>query len=56
MNRKKFFASLGKGSVGLFLMSTFPFNLFGKNKQTESVKVEINPLAVSRKKIGDKHV
>lgn len=57
VERKKFFVSLGAGFMGYFVLRSFPFNLFGrktnnKNVKTGSVKVKLNPLAVSRNKIG----
>ncbi len=53
--RKKFFISLGSGFAGYMFMKTFPLNLLNKKssiKEEEEVRVKINPLAVSRKKIG----
>jgi hypothetical protein len=55
--RKNFFTSLGIGVAGYFVMKTFPFKLLGNNKllkkeEKKKVKVNINSLAVSRKKIG----
>ncbi len=57
VERKKFFVSLGAGFMGYFVLRSFPFNLFGKkslskNDKTGKVRVKINPLAVSRNKIG----
>ena len=58
MNRKKFFTSISLGAIGLALFNTFPFNLVLKKIEKKNIKVniKINPLAVSRKKIGDKNV
>lgn len=58
MNRKKFFTSVSLGALGFTLLNTFPFNIIAKNsgKVQKQVHVKINPLAVSRKKIGDKNV
>lgn len=58
MNRKKFFTSISLGAIGLALFNTFPFNLVSKKIEKKNIKVniKINPLAVSRKKIGDKNV
>jgi len=59
LDRKKFFYSIGTAIVGYFIFRTFPFKLFNnKNdkyfKNTQQIKVKINPLAVRRnKKIGD---
>lgn len=57
MNRKKFFTSISLSAVGLALFNTFPINIISKSldKKNEKVKVKINPLAVSRKKIGEKN-
>lgn len=58
MNRKKFFTSISLGAIGFTMLNTFPFNLIAKKsiKDKRKVQVKINPLAVSRKKIGDKNV
>jgi hypothetical protein len=48
IERKKFFASLGKGLLAVIVFTSVPFKLFSKNKR--EVKIEINPSAVSRKK------
>jgi len=58
LERKKFFISVGAGLAGFVLLKTFPFNLFAKNKikfreSNRKIKVRINPLAVSRNKIGE---
>ncbi len=55
--RKNFFTSLGIGLAGYFAMKSFPFKLFRSSKLLEhndklKVNIRINPLAVSRKKIG----
>ncbi len=57
VERKKFFYSLGAGFAGYFVLKSFPFKLFNSSKgktlkNTDQVKVKINPLAVSRNKIG----
>jgi hypothetical protein len=55
--RRNFFLKAGAGTAGFFLIKAIPFNLFpGKSKNTEQVKVELNPLAVSRKQTGEKNV
>ncbi len=56
--RKKFFYSIGTLIGGYLIFKTFPFKLFNnKNdkyfKNTQQVKIKINPLAVRRNKIGD---
>lgn len=58
MNRKKFFTSISLGVIGFTLLNTFPFNVLAKKSvnNKKQVRVKINPLAVSRKKIGDKNV
>ncbi len=54
--RRNFFAKAGAGTAGYFLIKAFPFNLFsGKEKNNKAVKVDINPLAVSRKSTGEKN-
>jgi hypothetical protein len=60
LKRRKFFASAGKGLLGITLLSQFPFNLFGRTTGNNAanntgVKVEINPFAVNRKKTGGKN-
>lgn len=58
MKRKKFFVSAGTGLFAFMAMRTFPFSLFGKTYKpgiNPNIKVEINPLAVSRKKTGVKN-
>ncbi|MFZ2323231.1 MAG: hypothetical protein WAV89_05990 [Ignavibacteriaceae bacterium] len=57
MNRKKFFTSISLSAIGLALFNTFPMNIISKKfeKENKKVKVKINPLAVSRKKTGDKN-
>ncbi len=57
LKRKNFFYSLGTGIAGYAVMKTFPFNFIGKRffndrKEQQKVLVKINPLAVSRQKIG----
>jgi hypothetical protein len=58
MNRKKFFTSMSMGFVGFALFNNIPKRLFSKvfQKNSKEVKVQIHPLAVSRKKIGEKNV
>jgi hypothetical protein len=54
--RRSFFARAGAGTAGYFLIKAFPFNLFsGKEKNKQTAKVELNPLAVSRKLTGEKN-
>ena len=52
IHRKKFFLSLGTGFFGFILFNSFPFKFFTKKemKQEKQVTIQINPLAVSRKK------
>lgn len=57
MDRKKFFISMGAGLVGASIVKALPFlNILNKKKEDAVIKVTPNPLAVSRKKIGDKNV
>jgi|AMWB02.1.fsa_nt_gi hypothetical protein len=58
MNRKKFFASISLSALGLALFNNFPINVISKmiGGNKKEVKVKINPLAVSRTKIGEKNV
>jgi len=58
MNRKKFFTSVSLGAVGLAIYNSFPMKLFTKksNNPNSTVKVKINPLAVSRNPKGNKNV
>ncbi|MHB8852442.1 MAG: hypothetical protein ACYC6P_03675 [Ignavibacteriaceae bacterium] len=56
--RKDFFISIGAGLAGLFLLRIFPLNLLFKSKynfkeNSQKIKVRINPLSVSRNKLGD---
>ncbi|MHB8579725.1 MAG: hypothetical protein ACYDA4_07670 [Ignavibacteriaceae bacterium] len=58
LERGKFFISLGAGLAGLFLFRLFPLKLLFKSKynfkeKSQKIKVRINPLAVSRNKLGD---
>jgi hypothetical protein len=58
LERKKFFTSIGAGFLGYMVLSKFPFSLFGKKSiaakdNNSKIKIKINPLAVSRNKIGD---
>jgi hypothetical protein len=57
MNRKKFFLSMGVGLLGTALLKTSPITkIFSKKEDEKQIKITPNPLAVSRKKIGDKNV
>lgn len=49
-NRRKFFSTAGKSSLGLLLMSSFPIKIFGKNKITKLKEVHPHPQAVKRVK------
>ena len=55
IKRSSFFASTGLAATGFFVAISLPFKLFGKNgiSNNEKVTVQINPDAVSRKKIGE---
>ena len=49
IGRRKFFSRIGWGTLGATLLSSFPLNLFAKNK-VNKVKVTIHPSAVKRNK------
>jgi hypothetical protein len=53
--RKKFFAKISKGFMGLLILGSFPFNLFGGNFSSKRIEIKINPLAVKRKKGNKKN-
>lgn len=58
MNRKKFFTSVSLGAIGFAVYNSFPMKYFPKASGYVNNKIEIklNPLAVSRKKVGGKNV
>lgn len=58
MDRKKFFTSISFGVVGIALFNNFPMKIISRqfNKNKKAVNVKVHPLAVSRKKIGEKNV
>lgn len=58
MNRKKFFTSVSLGAVGFAIYNSFPMKYFSNksNNPNKTVKVKINPLAVSRNPKGNKNV
>jgi hypothetical protein len=58
MNRKKFFTSISFGAIGFAVYNSFPMKYFSKetNFFRQKIKVKVNPLAVSRKKVGGKNV
>lgn len=50
-DRKRFFGLLGKGALGLTLLSSLPIKLFGSSNSTEGLKkVKLHPAAVKRTK------
>ena len=50
-NRRKFFSTAGKSSLGLLLISSFPMKIFGGNKKINKLKeVHPHPQAVKRVK------
>jgi hypothetical protein len=55
MNRKKFFTSISLGAVGFTIYNSFPMRFFSKQSGSLNNKIEVkpNPLAVSRKKVGE---
>jgi hypothetical protein len=55
LGRKKFFSKISKGFMGLVILSSFPFNLFGRNSSSRKIKININPLAVKREKGNKKN-
>jgi hypothetical protein len=58
MNRKKFFTSISLGAIGFAVYNSFPVKYFSKENKifSQKIKVKVNPLAVSRKKVGGKNV
>lgn len=58
MNRKKFFTSISLGAIGFAVYNSFPMKYFSKETKNfkQKIKVKVNPLAVSRKKVGGKNV
>ena len=50
IDRKKFFTRISNGFMGLFMVSLFPFNLFGRSSSAKKIEIKINPLAVKREK------
>ena len=48
IGRRKFFGRVGMGALGLTLLSSFPFKLIAKEKNTKKVNVKIHPSAVKR--------
>jgi hypothetical protein len=57
IGRSKFFISLGTGFLSVAVFRNFNFSALRKKAVDDyPVKVEINPLAVSRKKSGENNV
>ncbi|MEJ5262436.1 MAG: hypothetical protein WHT45_07130 [Ignavibacterium sp.] len=56
MDRKKFFLSATLAAAGIALFKYIPFTSTKKKFESKKVEVKINPLAVSRKKVGEKNV
>ncbi len=58
MKRKKFFTSVSPGAIGFAVYNSSPVKLFTKktNNPNSTVRVKINPLAVSRNPKGNKNV
>ncbi|MBK7378187.1 MAG: hypothetical protein IPJ03_04160 [Ignavibacteriales bacterium] len=56
ISRKSFFIKSALAGTGLFIIKLFPFRIFRSEKKEGKVIVKINPLAVSRKKIGGTNV
>jgi hypothetical protein len=59
MKRKNFFVTIGIGAASLVALKSMPFKLFSKKSTDNKIenskisRIKVNPLAVSRKKIGD---
>jgi len=50
-NRRKFFSTAGKSSLGLLLLSSLPMKIFGRNNKINKLKeVHPHPQAVKRVK------
>lgn len=56
MDRKKFFLSATLAAAGIALFKYIPFTSTKRKIESKKVEVKINPLAVSRKKVGEKNV
>ncbi|WP_337865854.1 hypothetical protein [Ignavibacterium sp.] len=56
MDRKKFFLAATLAAAGIALFKYIPFTSAKKKFGSKKVEVKINPLAVSRKKLGEKNV
>lgn len=56
MDRKKFFISATLAAAGIALFKYIPFTSTKKKFELKKIEVKINPLAVSRKKVGEKNV
>ena len=58
MNRKNFFTLISLGAVGFAVYNSFPMKYFSKRSAASKsrIEVKVNPLAVSRKKVGGKNV
>ncbi|MCX6149904.1 MAG: hypothetical protein NTX22_05200 [Ignavibacteriales bacterium] len=53
IKRRNFFELFGKGTIAAIVLSAIPFKaLFSNKRNTQSIKVEIHPLAVKRNKRG----
>lgn len=49
--RRRFFSLLGKGALGLSLISILPKFIFGQsNNKSDLVKIKIHPSAIKRTK------
>ena len=61
-NRIDFFKTIGLGVAGFIAVKAMPFKMFSRKKDSKNIentgnsRVKINPLAVSRKKIGGRNV
>ncbi len=54
MERKKFLSYIGIGALSFSIFSINPIKIFfsKSEKENKKMKVQINPLAIERKKIG----
>lgn len=56
ISRKSFFIKSALAAAGILIVKFSPLRLFKSNIKEKKLTVKINPLAVSRKKIGSTNV
>lgn len=56
ISRKSFFIKSALAGTGFFILKSLPFRFFESENKKVKMIVKINPLAVSRKKIGGTNV